>query len=89
MNNKLMEILRELICRENGMPYGTPMDDAEECNLTQAHDQMTQYIPRTVEEIKYEFEYCHCDNPKPKGHNGWMCDNCTRPRLTDFQKEGE
>ncbi len=53
MNKKLMEILRELICRENGMPYGTPMDDAEECNLTQAHDQIIGLLP-SKEEIREE-----------------------------------
>jgi len=31
----LREILEELICKENGLPLGTPMDDIENMNIDQ------------------------------------------------------
>ena len=42
---------------------------------------MQDYIPKTIEEITYGFEYCHCNQSHPKGHNNWMCGNCKRPIL--------
>ncbi len=47
---------------------------------------MRDYIPQTIEEIIYEFKYCHCNNQMPKGHKGWMCNNCKRPILREENK---
>jgi hypothetical protein len=52
------EVLERMICRENGTPYGTPMDDNENINISFV-------LADLAEIVRGEKKYCSCTELDP------------------------